>query len=386
MEISSIMFETLRFEMAQTPISDETKNVIEGETLVSLYRLAKAHDLAHLVGDGLDKNGLLTEGTESKNRFQQERNMAVYRYEQMQYEYGRICETLEEAKIDYIPLKGALIRNLYPEPWMRTSCDIDILVREEDLHKATDVLKEKLRYRTDGKKAYHDVSLYSENGVHLELHFSICETLENIDKLLSRVWDYAERVSPSSSRFALKGEFFIFHILAHASYHFVSGGCGVRPLLDLWLLKNKLDYDEGEVEKLCAQCELSNFYKAIRAISERWFSGAETDGEFKDVEDYILGAGVYGSSKNNVMSKTVREGGRFKFVMRYLFLPYSSMKTLYPVLEKHKWLLPVCWVRRWISRLFEGKAKKAAARIMLSGAQTDEELGKTKKMFEKLGL
>ena len=386
MKISSIMFELLRFEIAGTPLSDEIKNAITGDVLGSLYRLSKSHDLAHLAADALEKNGLFSEDSAAKNKFVQDRNMAVYRYEQMQYEYERICEVLERAEIDYIPLKGAVIRSLYPEPWMRTSCDIDILVREEDLEKTVKTLQAELKYQTDGKKAYHDISLYSENGVHLELHFNICETMENIDKLLSCVWDYAERQSENGHRFCLKTSFFIFHILAHMSYHFVSGGCGVRPLLDLWILKRKLGYDEREVERLCQECELLPFYHSVCQLSEVWFSGAKSDELSNEVADYILGAGVYGSSKNSVMSKTIKEGGRFQFIVRYLFLPYSAMARLYPVLIKHKWLLPICWVRRWFSRLFQGKAKKAAERIKLSRTQTDEELIKTKDMFEKLGL
>ncbi len=385
MKISSIMFELLRFEIVGTPLSDEIKNAMTGDTLVSLYKLSKAHDLAHLAADALEKNGLFSEESAVKNKFLQERNMAVYRYEQMQYEYEQICAALEKAEIDYIPLKGAVIRGLYPEPWMRTSCDIDILVREADLEKTVKTLQAELKYQTDGKKAYHDISLYSENGVHLELHFNICETIENIDKLLSRVWEYAESAD-NGHRFCLKTSFFIFHILAHASYHFVSGGCGARPLLDLWILKHKSGYDEKEVEALCAECDLLAFYQSIRKLSEVWFSGAESDELSDEVAEYILGAGVYGSSKNSVMSKTIKEGGRFKFVVRYLFLPYSAMKRLYPVLEKHKWLLPFCWVWRWFSRLFQGRAKRVAARIKLSRTQTDEELAKTKEMFEKLGL
>ncbi|MBO4954226.1 MAG: nucleotidyltransferase family protein, partial [Clostridia bacterium] len=35
--------------------------------------------------------------------------------------------------IDFMPLKGAVIRQYYPEPWMRTSCDIDIHVKKDRL-------------------------------------------------------------------------------------------------------------------------------------------------------------------------------------------------------------------------------------------------------------
>ena len=123
----------------------------------------------------------------------------------------KIIKLLEENKVDYLPLKGSIIQAYYPEPWMRTSCDIDILVKEEDLARAVDTLKEKLAYTSDDRRNYHDISLYSPNGVHLELHFSIQENMESIDDLLSRVWDYAVLVEGREYQYQQTNEYFLFH-------------------------------------------------------------------------------------------------------------------------------------------------------------------------------
>ena len=53
--------------------------------------------------------------------------MSVYRYEQSQTEIKKITHVLTELKIPYILLKGPRVRKYYPEPWLRTSCDIDII-------------------------------------------------------------------------------------------------------------------------------------------------------------------------------------------------------------------------------------------------------------------
>ena len=81
---------------------------------------------------------------------------------------------------------------------MRTSCDIDILVREQDIDTAAQAIGEKLGYRYESKN-YHDISLKSESGVHLELHFSLKENEENIDGLLSDCWQLHPRIFPLSS-------------------------------------------------------------------------------------------------------------------------------------------------------------------------------------------
>ena len=106
---------------------------------IRLYRLSKAHDLAHLVGNALIRQDRITDG-ELKAKFEKQIMVAVYRYEKINHELQRLCRTLNEAKIPFIPLKGAVIRQYYPEPWMRTSCDIDILVREEQVEEAARLL------------------------------------------------------------------------------------------------------------------------------------------------------------------------------------------------------------------------------------------------------
>ena len=121
--------------------------------------------------------------------------VAVLRYEKINYELECLRETLNEAKIPFIPLKGSVIRQYYPEPWMRTSCDIDILVHESDLEAATSAVVEKLSYEEEGKGS-HDIGLFSPGGVHLELHYSLIESdiIGKADRMLEPVW---EQVSPT---------------------------------------------------------------------------------------------------------------------------------------------------------------------------------------------
>ena len=86
MEVSKILIALLRYEIKGTELCDEVKNAITAETLYSLYKISKRHDLAHLVADALEKNRLLPMQVDIKKRFLQERNMAIYRYEQMRFE------------------------------------------------------------------------------------------------------------------------------------------------------------------------------------------------------------------------------------------------------------------------------------------------------------
>lgn len=166
------MMELIASEVCGKEI-DKSQHTLTDEDLAKLYKLSKSHDLAHLVGDALIKNNLIGDG-EIKAKFQNQMMLAVYRYEKINYELGRLREAMNEAKIPFIPLKGSVIRQYYPKPWMRTSCDIDILVHESDLERAVAMLVDKLAYKRESKGS-HDISLFSDYGVHLELHYSLIE-------------------------------------------------------------------------------------------------------------------------------------------------------------------------------------------------------------------
>ena len=44
-------------------------------------------------------------------------------------------------------------------------------------------------------------------------------------------------------------EYFIFYIVTHAAKHFIQdGGIGIRPILDFYVIRNHIDFDEDIVK------------------------------------------------------------------------------------------------------------------------------------------
>lgn len=346
------MMELIASEVCSMTI-DKSQYTLTDEELVKLYKLAKAHDLAHLVGDALIKNNLIEDG-EIKAKFQKQMMLAVYRYEKINYELGRLRKVLNEAKIPFIPLKGSVIRQYYPEPWMRTSCDIDVLVHEEAVDQAAQSIVEKLGYAYE-KKQYHDISLMSDGGVHLELHHTIKENKANIDALLSECWDYA---APSDDyECCFTNEFFYFHQIAHASYHFLHGGCGVRPILDLYLLQRKMPFDSTVLDEMLERSGIKKFFEAAQALSEVWFGSGEHTDVTRRMEDYLLRGGVYGSTQNSMAVGQQKEKGRLGYIINRIWLPYELLCITYPRLKGRKYLQFFYEMKRWF-RIFNSEARK----------------------------
>ena len=73
---------------------------------------------------------------------------------------------------------------------MRTSCDIDVLVHREDLEKVISYLIHNKHY-VEKERATHDVSLFTQTGIHVEIHFDLIEEgrAENAIDVLQSVWE-----------------------------------------------------------------------------------------------------------------------------------------------------------------------------------------------------
>ena len=125
----------------ETGIEAQDVTVEEAE---KIFRLAKKHDFAHL----LDAFHEESEDFNSVNEnIKKEKNLALYRYTKQSIELENLKSLFESEKIEYMPLKGYVIKPFYPEPWMRTSSDIDVLIDKKNLTKVEKVLQEKILFQ-----------------------------------------------------------------------------------------------------------------------------------------------------------------------------------------------------------------------------------------------
>jgi hypothetical protein len=384
MKTAEIMFSLIGLALTGRSVDDAVLDSIDENTLLSLYELSNKHDLSHIIAEALTTLGIKAEG-EIMKKLERKQLVAIYRYEQIRYETESIREALEAAEIPFILLKGAKIREYYPEPFMRTSCDIDVLVNEKDLKRATLVLENNLLYTTNNKINFHDVSLYSKSGVHIELHHSIKENMEKMDKVLDAVWENSYPVSNGSYQYEQSAEYLYFHAVAHMAYHFLAGGCGVRSFLDLYLL-NKKEMNMKKRDSLLLEAGLLQFEKEALRLACVWLDGGAHTESTSLMEEYILFGGAYGTLGGRVKVNQAKKGSRIGYILSRIWLPYKSIKTLYPILAEHKWLTPFYQVRRWLGLLFSDKRKRGRLELKKSADISRKENEKMGKLLLTLGL
>lgn len=379
-----LLLALVRSALTGDKIPQDIQAEYTAEQLPDLIKTAHKQDVAHLVVFGLKQNGLLTD---AEKRLEQYIHKAVFRHEGLVFEYGQICKALEQAQIPFLPLKGSILRDYYPEAWMRTSCDIDILVRREHLESAVAYLTQNLQYE-ETERATHDVSLFSPSGVHLELHFDLVEEdrANNATEVLNTVWDDVSLCSGCQYRYQMSDAFFYFYHIAHMAKHFELGGCGIKPFIDLWILEHRPTTDKERRERLLQESGLTQFALACQRLSRVWLESEGMDELSLQMQNFILHGGVYGSADNRVVLQQRKHGGKLGYIFSRMFVPYERLKRYYPVLEKHRWLMPFMQVRRWFM-LLNPRIRKMAKKELKTNSNLDKAQAEQMKVFlDNIGL
>ena len=379
-----ILFALLRSAIRGTKLTKSERESYSSDMLQDLLKMSAKHDVIHLLALGLKQNELISEDNAEIEKYILK---AVYRYERLHYEYDILSDALEKAQIPFLPLKGSVLRQYYPELWMRTSCDIDVLVHQNDLETAIAYLSKNHNY-VEKERATHDVSLFTQIGVHVELHFDLVEEgrAKSAIDVLKHVWENVSIHKGYKYWYDMTDEYFYFYHIAHMAKHFETGGCGIRPFIDLWILDHMDDVDIVTRDALLSQGSLLKFTTVARELSEVWFGDKEADELTLQMQEFILHGGVYGSTDNRVAIQQKKQGGRFGYVLSRVFVPYAKLKRYYPVLEKHPWLMPIMQIRRWFMLLNPDVARMAKKEMAVNKKIERTEANEMNGFLENIGL
>lgn len=383
-ETNRNLFAFLRCGITGGNLTEDERALYSTDALSQLLKITDTHKVAHLLILGLKQNGLLpAENPELEKQLLK----VIFQYERANREYEKLCGILEKAQIPFLPLKGAVLRAYYPEPWMRTSCDVDILLQEADVQKAADFLIKEHGY-TFRSQSTHDIALITPGKLAVELHHTLIEDkyAQAYTDVLKSAWDTAVLRAGYANWYEMPDEMFYFYHLAHMAKHFSEGGCGIRSFLDLWLLDKLQNANIAKRNSLLVQGGLLPFAEGARKLSRVWFGDEDHDALTRQMETFILQGGTFGNIRTMVAIQQKQKGGRLNYILPKIFLPYEILKGQYPVLQKHPWLTPVMEVRRWGKLVFCGHLKRTAKEIQYNSQLSDEEVNSTYQLLKKLGL
>lgn len=336
--------------------------------------IAKKQALANIVYDGLKKDGSYS--AEELSAFCEYAELCTFQYLRQEQELLRLCTTLKEKKIRFILLKGSRLRAFYPSPELRSSCDIDILTDASDETILALMQSLGYKYEKDGETTLNFVL---PPLVTVEMHRYLFDDRLSFHGYFDSVWDRAIPAEDGSSECFLPEEDFYLYMIAHLVKHFTRYGCGLRPLLDLYVYEREAGdrCDFKAAEKKLEELDLLYFTEQMRALLNKWFETGELTEEDEKLTDYLIQSGVYGSELTNRVHRarqsTSVRGAKLRVLLRNVFPPLRVMRLLYPRLLRCPLFLPVAWLLRLFRILFREDNKGKKTHNIMKSVDVDEE-------------
>lgn len=283
----------------------------------------------------------------------------------------KILNAFEVNGIDYVPLKGWVLQDLYPNPAMRYMCDMDILFKPGQSADVQRVL-EALDYVPQELGGNPEV-YYKKPIMNIEMHKRI---VRDVTDYYDRIWERVLPAENSRHGFSMSAEDFYLYMIAHFYKHFIGGGTGVRYVCDteVWLRAYDETMDRAYVDDHLQQSGYLDFERQIRALCRCWFHDEPADEALTEFSRKMLFCGVFGTPEraaDNAVRAAVQQmpgrnarSKRLFYFLSLLFPPLAVMRDVYPCLQRLPFLLPVFWIVRGVQRLFTGRdrAKKLLQR------------------------
>ena len=331
-----------------------------------VYNAAKRHSLTGIAAYSLESAGVQNELFRTAKAKSARKNILL------DFERKKLFSFCEKKGIWYMPLKGCILKDMYPDFSMRQMADNDILFDPE--HRAE--IKE--YFKADGyrvvkyNQSNHDI--YEKPPIlNFEMHTSLFGASHNQKwtKYYKGIKDKLIKDSVNNYGYHFSDEDFYIYIVAHEYKHYINGGTGIRSLLDRYIyLKAKQEtMNWSYISDECRTLEIADFEQQSRELSQKVFGNRETElsDEEKTIFEYYLKSGTYGSLDQNIkhkMDELCKEkgsgskiGAKLKYIRYRVFPPIEVYEECCPTLGRHKLLLPAAWAYRFVRGMITKRKK-----------------------------
>ena len=346
----------------QTP--DKAK--VAAMDLDRLYDTAKKHSIRSVLYVPLEAAGAADE------RFSQAYNKSVRKNILLDIKRKSLLDEFESRGIWYLPMKGCILKDLYPSPGMREMTDNDILFDGSHREEVRDLMTGR-GYDISHFGTGHCDQYTKPPVLNFELH--VCLFTRSTSE---KMWDYYSDISrllikdpDNSFGHHLSDEDFYIYMTAHEFKHYTGGGTGIRSLLDCYVfIRQKADsLDWDYIRQEAGKMGFAEHEKARRELAFKLFSRPEVPeltAEEEEMLDQFLDYGAFGTvsrfaeSKVRKFTEASEKNSSAGFILKRLFPPVSEMKRFYPICRKSPLLIPAAYVMRMIKGITEKKAMTSA--------------------------
>lgn len=349
-----------------------------------IYRLACIHNVCAIVADRIMA---LSEDTgidsELMSQFRQQLGYTLIDSGEKEEAQIFIKELLESSNIDYIFIKGAVLKNYYPVPELRTSSDTDVIIRHTDMEKVRSIIAKKA---TDISDNNSNVITALYNNQHIEIH----SERDSDHPYFDGIFDMCEK---DGNKYIISDELHLIYVLCHMIKHFKMCGAGIKMFMDIDVLLRRLgSFDYKSFIDKCSQLNIDVFASACFSLCRKWFDtpickDADLSADKKVIalfEEEILNSGNFGFNVRDLGNYYINKGTKLNqknsFItkiraMAALFFPKKEyLMRQYKYARKCPFLLPIAWANRIAAAVFKRSehSKNTIKSIFTSGKDSQQ--------------
>lgn len=257
----------------------------------AIYRMAKLHNLDCIVYDGMKRIAGEADA-DFMEKWANRNTICAAQGIMQQREAKKLVKELTARGIRVLPLKGSILKEIYPQARYRQMADVDILIDRKNMEKAHNVMKE-LGYQYKGGDSEDTVDKYYKPPcVSIEIHSHLMHYhAENYKKYLD-IW---ERCKEENGVYHMNWDDYYLFLMEHFAKHFNESGSGIRFVLDIYIFleAKKKELHPEYLKKKQKELGLEEFCREMEEIAYRWFDGRPEIRDSK-YETVILLAGIFG--------------------------------------------------------------------------------------------
>lgn len=297
-----------------------------------------------------------------------------------------ISQAFEENGIDHMPVKGTLMKALYPDHAMRYMCDADILIKEEQYPKIHPIM-ESLGFKETGESDHEHI--WKHPFLMVELHKHLIPSYnKDYYSYFGVGWDLAK--IQNGHRWSMTREDAFIYDTIHFAKHYRDASANAHFIIDLWIcLRTYKDLDRTYIRQQLGRLKMEAFYDNIIRVTQAWFEGGSWDDVVERMTEILLDEDKKQKKQRREIAGDTRavqaEGSvkkaRIKHIWRRIFFTREQMDWTHPQFKNLP--LPIAWVARWCSDIPKwGKAIRQEKNKNIS----EEAVENYRKDLEYVGL
>lgn len=331
---------------------------LKEEQVKRIYAFSKQHSISAMLCMALENTEMWSGlDPEFVRKWKEDKEKAIRKNVMLDSARKEMGKAFSENNIWYIPLKGSVLKTLYPRFGMRQMADNDILFDSARQTDVTHIMKQ-LGYEVVSVGAGNHDIYHKEPIYNFELHTALFGEVydEQFGDYTNHVVEHSIVEENGTTERRFTDEDFYVYMTAHTYKHFSQAGTGLRSLIDqyVYLSKKEGSMDWTYIQNELEQMQLSEFESCFRGLAKKIFANI-SDANTMELSDEemsmfmeIVDAGTYGKESTRIKkslqkisgSKPIRTIDKIKY-LKGRFWPERAWFIRYiPICKKHPWIIP----------------------------------------------